>query len=189
MFNVLKKRVALFQQPQREVAPQEVDLDGNTFIGFFSFNIIVRSSCHSCLSLCRHGNCWNWYEYAHGAAKTSCYRIYTRNPCPTWDLDDHKSWILVPPFEVPFGTKPIPHKWRRKQKPVYKNVPARLKRPSYSCWIQPKTRDRLWRDVCSGNLSWRWVILNFPVNRCNLKIWRRCDGVHTILLSWNSKVF
>jgi hypothetical protein len=38
-------------------------------------------------------------------------------------------------------------------------------------------------------LSWRWVILNFPVNRCNLKIWRRCDGVHTILLSWNSKVF
>jgi hypothetical protein len=30
--------VALFQQPQREVVPQEVDLEGKTFI-FFSLSI------------------------------------------------------------------------------------------------------------------------------------------------------
>jgi hypothetical protein len=31
--------VALFQQPQREVVPQELDLEGNTFIFFlFQYN-------------------------------------------------------------------------------------------------------------------------------------------------------
>jgi hypothetical protein len=51
----------------------------------------------------------------------------------------NKSWVLVPPSEVPPGTKQIPHILIGKFKPGYGDVPARFKRRLTAVGCSQKT--------------------------------------------------
>lgn len=81
----------------------------------------------------------------------------------------NKSWILVPPSEVPPGKKPTPHKWIRKFKPWDGDVSARFKGrlTSDGCSKRPGIdyRDK----IASVGVVSSGVIANLLVDFCNWK--------------------